>query len=122
MKTQILSIDLIDESIDIMRPEAKDFIGRVRIPMKDLLSNDMADCFPVRDENGGEAGHMEVRITCKDMDLYGGAELKATDTFIMNKFAERDIIQKIALKFADSLLESIEMIFDMLIEPGSYDI
>lgn len=74
MKTQILSIDLIDESIDIMRPEAKDFIGRVRIPMKDMLTSDVADCFPVRDENGAEAGHMEVRVTCKDMNVYADAD------------------------------------------------
>jgi hypothetical protein len=30
-------------------------------------------------------------------------------------------VNKIAAKFADSLMESIDMIFDMLIEPGSYD-
>jgi len=131
MKTQLLQIDIIDESIDIMRAgaEAKDFLGRVRIPLKDLLigggtsNEEIADCFPVRDEQGNETGHMEVRLSCKDMQLYDdqSQNTRGGDTFVISKFAEREIIGKIAAKFADSIMESIDMIFDMLIEPGSYD-
>jgi hypothetical protein len=44
------------------------------------------------------------------------------DTFIMSKFAEREVIGKIAEKFAFSEMQSIDMIFDMLIEPGGMDL
>ena len=39
----------------------------------------------------------------------------------ISKFAEREIIGKISAKFADNMMESIDMIFDMLIEPGTFD-
>jgi hypothetical protein len=39
MRSQTLKIDLIDDSVDIMKAgvEAKDYIGSVRIAMKDLI-------------------------------------------------------------------------------------
>lgn len=43
------------------------------------------------------------------------------DNFTISKFAEREIVGKISEKFADSMMESIDMIFDMIIEPGSND-
>lgn len=46
---------------------------------------------------------------------------KPGDTFTISRFAEREIIGKIAEKFADSPMISIDMIFEMLIEPGSLD-
>ena len=127
-----MKIDLIDESVDILRGngQAKDYIGSVRVPMKDLLvsstaSEEIADCFPVRDENGQETGRMEVKVACRDYNALSGMgefdEGRGGDTFIISKFAEREIIGKIADKFAGSLMESIDMIFDMLIEPGSFD-
>jgi hypothetical protein len=39
----------------------------------------------------------------------------------ISKFAEREIIGKISAKFADNMMESIDMIFDMLIEPGTFN-
>lgn len=39
----------------------------------------------------------------------------------MSKFTEREVLGKISEKFAASDLLSIDMIFDMLIEPGSLD-
>ena len=69
MRSQVLKIDLIDESVDIMRGgvEARDYIGSVRVPLKDLIqSQELADNFPVRDEKGVETGRMEVKITCRD--------------------------------------------------------
>lgn len=65
---------------------------------------------------------MEVRITCRDSTVYSGMDDPRAETFVITKFAEREIIGKIASKFADSIMESIDMIFDMLIEPGSYDL
>ena len=121
MRSQVLKIDLIDESVDIMRGgvEARDYIGSVRVPLKDLIqSQELADNFPVRDEKGVETGRMEVKITCRDSQ---GLEGVTGDAFIVSKFAEREIIGKIADKFADNIMESIDLIFDMLIEPGSFD-
>lgn len=40
---------------------------------------------------------------------------------MVSKFTEREVVTKIAAKFAESLMESIDLIFDMLIEPGSFD-
>ena len=127
-----MKIDLIDESVDLSaNPNAKDYIGTVRIPLRDLITStapevEIADCFPVRDEAGLEKGRMEVKISYKDYSPYNAALVDGRtggggDSFIISKFAERDIIGKIAEKFAGTLMESIDMIFDMLIEPGSMD-
>ena len=37
MKSQILKIDLIDESVDLSQPNANDYIGSVRIPLRELM-------------------------------------------------------------------------------------
>lgn len=57
MKSQVLKIDIIDESVDIAKSgnEAKDYVGSVRIPLKSLIlgggttPEEIADCFPVKD-------------------------------------------------------------------------
>jgi hypothetical protein len=71
--------------------------------------------YPVRDEKGIETGRMEVRISCKDSQLFLGEESLKGDSFAMSKFVERDVIGKIAEKLAVADIESIDMIFDMLI-------
>lgn len=129
MKTQVLQIDLIDESIDISRADSKDFIGLVRIPLHLVFlgagtgNDEISDSLAVLDEEGRTTGHLEVRVGCKDMITQGDRDGQQVggDTFTISKFAEREILNKIAAKFAGSLMESIDMIFDMLIEPGSYD-
>lgn len=58
MKTQVLQIDLIDESVDLARPDAKDFIGRVRIPLHLIFvgggtgSDEYSASLDVLDEEG----------------------------------------------------------------------
>ena len=128
MKTQVLKIDLIDESVDLSHG-ASDYIGSARIPLKDLnvtsnLIEEIADNFPVRDATGAETGRLEVKVSCRDYhglsaDVLGGNG--GGDTFIMSKFAEREVVGRIAEKFAFSEMQSIDMIFDMLIEPGGMD-
>ena len=122
MKTQILKIDLIDESVDISQPNAKDYIGSVRIPLRELMLNEeISDNFPVFDDNRVETGRMEVKLTCKDFSPYpyeiNEGDLKG-GTMKMNKYTEREIISKIAAKFAESMSLDIEIIFDMLLENG----
>jgi hypothetical protein len=132
MRTQVLKIDLIDESVDLKEGngDPKDYIGSVRIPLNQfnvtgIETQEIADNFPVRDSNGNETGRMEVKVSCRDvsgiMDGHDDTMLGAGDTFIMSKFAEKEVISKIAERFAGTLMESIDMIFDMLIEPGSFD-
>lgn len=132
MRTQVLKIDLIDESVDLKdsNGDPKDYIGSVRIPLTSFNvsgseSLEIADNFPVRDSGGNETGRMEVKVSCRDVSgLMDGSEDAmhgAGDTFIMSKFAEKEVISKISERFAGTLMESIDMIFDMLIEPGSFD-
>ncbi len=104
---------------------ASDYIGSARIPLKALnvTSNkleEITDNFPIRDASGAETGRIEVKVSCRDYlglssDMVGG------DNFTMSKFTEREVIGRIAEKFAFSEMQSIDMIFDMLIEPGSMD-
>ena len=127
VKSQVLKIDLIDESVDLAHG-ASDYIGSVRIPLKALnitsnLLEELVDAFPVRDASGAETGRLEVKVSCRDYqglssDMLGGGG----ETFIMSKFAEREVIGRIAEKFAFSEMQSIDMIFDMLIEPGGMDL
>jgi hypothetical protein len=127
VKSQVLKIDLIDESVDLANG-ASDYIGSVRIPLKGLnvtstMVEEINDAFPVRDENGAETGRLEVKFSCRDYQGLSSDMLgTGGDTFIMNKFAEREIIGKIAEKFAFSEMQSIDMIFDMLIEPGGMEL
>ena len=70
IKTQVLKIDLIDESVDLANG-ASDYIGSVRIPLKALnvtsnLLEELTDAFPVRDANGVETGRLEVKVGCRE--------------------------------------------------------
>lgn len=62
---------------------------------------------------------MEVKIIVKEAQNY--TDTRKGDQFVISKFTEREVVTKIAAKFAESLMESIDLIFDMLIEPGTYE-
>ena len=79
------------------------------------------DSFPVKDTNVTETGRIEVKVQCRDYSGLTGQIGGNGDVFIMSKFTEREVLGKISEKFATSDLLSIDMIFDMLIEPGSMD-
>lgn len=120
-KTQVMKIDLIDESVDLREGGQSDYIGSVRIPLRELLINEeFADSLPVKDEMGIETGRMEVKMSCKDYSIYpyaaGGLP---QDSFTMSRFAEKDLINQISEKFAQTPIEDIDLLFDMLIE-GDY--
>ena len=64
MKNQVLKIDFIDESVE-MREGQNDYIGSARIPLREILTNEVvADTFPVKDEVGRENGRVDIKITC----------------------------------------------------------
>ena len=116
MKTQVLKIDLIDESVDLSAQGQTDYIGTVRIPLRELMMNEeFADNFPVKDENGQEAGRMEVKLSCKDYTPYPYEGADDNKNFTVSKYAEREIINQIAEKFAYSGMEDLDLIFDMLV-------
>eukprot|EP00347_Sterkiella_histriomuscorum_P001912 403370193 len=121
MRTQLLKIDFIDDSVDMTQPNAKDYIGSVRIPLRELMLNEhLEDNFPIYDDNRVETGRVEVKMVCKDFTPYPYElnEADLTGQMKMSKYAEREIIQRIAMKFAESMSIDIEIIFDMLLENG----
>lgn len=78
--------------------DAKDYIGSVRIPLRQLLTlgnasgAEIADCFPVKDSHGIDTGRMEVRIAIRDSTVYAGQDdprLGGADMFITNKYTEQ---------------------------------
>ena len=62
---------------------------------------------------------MEVKIIMKEAQNY--TDTRKGDQFVVSKFTKREVVTKIAAKFAESLMESIDLIFDMLIEPGTFE-
>jgi hypothetical protein len=113
MKSQVLKIDLIDESVE-MKEGQDDYIGSVRIPLREVLMNEeIADNFSVKDAMGRETGRMEVKLTCKDYNSYtslfeGGANANVT----LSKFIEKDIITKISEALAEIPYEDMDLMFD----------
>lgn len=51
MKTQVLTIDIIDESIDMTVSGSRDYIGSVRIPLREIVvKGAISGTFAVIDE------------------------------------------------------------------------
>lgn len=88
------------------QPNAKDYIGSVRIPLREVMLNEeLSDNFPIYDDNRVETGRVEIKLTCKDFTPYPYElnEGDLTGQMKMSKYAEREIIRKIAMKFAESM-------------------
>lgn len=72
MKTQILQIHLIDESVDMTSPNSRDYIGTVRIPLRDvILKQKIHATFQVLDENRKVCGDLAVKIVMHDAPSAG---------------------------------------------------
>jgi hypothetical protein len=67
-----------------------------------MIAEEFADNFPIRDEGGAETGRMEIKLSCKDYvaNPYGLENERDLSSFKISKYAERDIIGKIAERFA----------------------
>ncbi len=67
-----------------------------------MIAEEFADNFPIRDEGGTETGRMEIKLSCKDYvaNPYGLENERDLSSFKISKYAERDIIGKIAERFA----------------------
>ena len=58
-----------------------------------MINEELADNFPVKDENGHEIGRMEVKLACKDYSPYPYAnDDKDLATFRVSKYTEREIV------------------------------
>ena len=69
MKSQILVIDLIDESVDVTINGQRDYIGSVRIPLREvLLKGCLQGEFSVYDENRRLTGQLHLAIEMMDSD------------------------------------------------------
>ena len=63
MKNNVLQIDLIDESVDMTMPSNRDYIGSVRIPLREAVTKgSISGTFALMDENRTQTGDLEVRI------------------------------------------------------------
>ena len=64
MKYQFLRIDFIDEAVELDRDqEVSDYIGSVRIPLKQLLENEIIGkkIYPIHNEKNLQTGDCEIK-------------------------------------------------------------
>ena len=70
----MLKIDFIDESVDIdivKNKDVADYIGSVRIPLKEMLQNEnFAAIFPVLNHRNKEMGRVEIQLTFINSNTY----------------------------------------------------
>jgi hypothetical protein len=67
MKSQVLTIDLIDESVDMTVSGMRDYIGSVRIPLREvIIKGAISGTFAVIDEQRRQTGDLTVKIVMKD--------------------------------------------------------
>jgi hypothetical protein len=65
MKYQFLRIDFIDEAVELDRDqEVSDYIGSVRIPLKQLLENEIIGkkIYPIHNEKNLQTGDCEISL------------------------------------------------------------
>ena len=71
MKSQVLTIDLIDESVDMTVSGMRDYIGSVRIPLREvIIKGAISGTFAVIDEQRRQTGDLTVKIVMKDADSF----------------------------------------------------
>lgn len=61
MKGGVLTIDLIDESVDMRVQGARDYIGSCRVPLREVYEKGaIHNMFVVEEENRTQTGQLEV--------------------------------------------------------------
>ncbi len=71
MKSQVLTIDLIDESVDMTVSGMRDYIGSVRIPLREvIIKGTISGTFAVIDEQRRQTGDLTVKIVMKDGESF----------------------------------------------------
>ena len=62
---QFLKVDFIDESVDLVtQPDVSDYVGSVRIPLRELLKVDRTGVrtYPVNNEKGLQMGNVDIAL------------------------------------------------------------
>jgi hypothetical protein len=112
METQQLVINLIDESVDITVPGARDFIGSVRISLLEVLRKQaLASSFPVIDEANTQCGELRVRISISEGQTYQGGQVASIAS---SSKIQSEVLRKIATQFSDGEFGDLDMVFDLL--------
>lgn len=71
MKSQVLTIDLIDESVDMTVSGMRDYIGSVRIPLREvIIKGVISGTFALIDEQRRQTGDLTVKIVMKDANSF----------------------------------------------------
>lgn len=72
----MLTIDLIDESVDITVAGMRDYIGSVRIPLREvIIKGAISGTFAVIDEQRRQTGDLTVKIVMKDADKFDDSNM-----------------------------------------------
>lgn len=115
MNTQLLQIDLIDESVDMTVAGMRDYIGSVRIPLRKLMiTGSIADTFAVVDENRRKTGELNVKITMHSVDDLSGMTIEESMRLKRATQTEKETINKIVSLFAQSSPDGLDLVLDML--------
>jgi hypothetical protein len=83
LNNQFLKIDFIDEGVDLdASPEANDYIGSARIPLKGMLTSEMFEQdISIMNEKGIETGNVKVRVCFYESSMRPkDGQLSATTT------------------------------------------
>jgi hypothetical protein len=64
----VLVIDLIDESVDMTMKGQRDYIGSVRIPLREVvIKGAIKGQFTIIDENRKQCGELLVQVSMSDL-------------------------------------------------------
>ena len=122
MKYQFLKIDFIDESVALGHAgDAPDYVGSVRIPLRELLSHEkVARTHPVLDSGNREMGRADIALGFFDANspqalasTLGMAQQERIDA-LQSAIIEKEVVMGIAQRFADSGFDDLDAVLDML--------
>jgi len=123
IKNEVLKIDLIDEGVDYTDANLRDYIGSVRIPLRDLLlKGSLAGVFPVQDESRNACGYLNVKISIHDvMKVENNPLLQGAEGMAQARKATAEVVKQVAEALAMTKFEDIDLLLDMLFVKESSD-
>lgn len=126
MKNQILIINFLDKGVDFgevtQLDNLKDYIGSVRISLRDLATGSMKviedDHFPVKNHLNKTMGTAAVKISFNSADSAQEVIAIADERTRMreNELIMNEVTEKIVKGFAEFGFDDFDMIVDMLLK------
>lgn len=116
METQVLVIDLIDEAVDISRPGARDYIGSVRVPLREaLVKGQIMGTFPVIDENRAQNGELRLQISLMDAPSFDESQLLGEESrMAQTSPLQQEIVRKIVSHFVGNSFDDFDEVLNTL--------